>query len=84
MNFALPVLYFRTPNLLSYICRVVVRTIARVVYGIDIAGEVGKEYMRIVKRVAECINSAFRPGRYLVQTFPWLRLVPAWFPGAQF
>ena len=29
-------------------------------------------------------NVTFQPGRYLVQTFPWMRYIPAWLPGAGF
>ncbi len=32
----------------------------------------------------ECFNTVFQPGRYLVQTFPSLRHIPSWFPGAGF
>ena len=57
--------------------------IIRVVYGLDTSGS-GMEYVRIAEESMDCFNAVFEPGRYLVQTFPWLRFVPSWFPGAGF
>ena len=54
------------------------------VYGIDATGESGRKYIRTAEEVMGFINKAFQPGEYLVQILPWLRFVPAWFPGARF
>ena len=59
-------------------------TIIRIVYGLDTTGPEGEEYVRIAEDVMTCFNTIYEPGRYLVQTFPSLRHVPAWFPGARF
>ena len=65
--------------------RMVGTTIIRVAYGLDASDKgPGYEYVLGAKRAMHCFNTVFQPGRYLVQTFPWLRYVPAWFPGASF
>lgn len=30
------------------------------------------------------VVEAARPGRFLVDTLPWLKYIPGWFPGASF
>ena len=65
--------------------RMVGTTIIRVAYGLDASDKgPGYEYVLGAERAMHCFNTVFQPGRYLVQTFPWLRYVPAWFPGASF
>lgn len=57
-------------------------TIIKVVYGIDIVDE---NDPRIVMphNALDAVRRA-TPGRFLVETFPFLRYVPEWFPGAGF
>ena len=57
--------------------------IIRVVYGLNVYGP-DEKYIQIAEKSMECFSAVFNPGRYLVQTLPWLRFVPAWFPGAGF
>ena len=57
--------------------------IMRIVYGLDVYGP-DEKYIQIAEESMECFGAVFNPGRYLVQTLPWLRFVPAWFPGAKF
>ncbi|KAI0683655.1 cytochrome P450 [Cerioporus squamosus] len=57
--------------------------IIRVAYGLEVVGENDK-YIKIAEDAMDCFNIVFQPGRYLVQTFPSLRHIPAWFPGAGF
>ena len=63
--------------------RMIGTIIIRIVYGLDTSGS-GMEYVHIAEDAMDAFNAAFEPGRYLVQTFPWLRFVPSWFPGAGF
>ena len=56
--------------------------IIRVAYGLDARGSDVK-YIDIAEEAMDTFNITFQPGRYLVQTFPSLAFVPAWFPGAQ-
>ena len=57
--------------------------IIRVAYGLD-ARDSDVKYIDIAEEAMDTFNITFQPGRYLVQTFPWLRHVPAWLPGAGF
>ncbi|RPD69164.1 cytochrome P450 [Lentinus tigrinus ALCF2SS1-7] len=57
--------------------------IIRVAYGIKVVGENDK-YIKIAEDAMDAFNIVFQPGRYLVQTFPSLRHIPPWFPGAKF
>ena len=59
-------------------------TIIPIVYGLDTSGPEGESYVRIAEDAMDCFNVVIQPGRYLVQTFPSLRHIPAWFPGAGF
>ena len=52
-------------------------------YGIDVKS-LDDEYMRLVQEGNDIFMKAFVPGKYLVETFPILKRVPAWFPGAKF
>ena len=67
-------------NLTSTVTRIIVR----VAYGISATGEAGRKYIHIAEEAMDFIKKVFQPGTYLVETLPWLRFVPAWFPGATF
>ncbi len=54
-----------------------------ITYGLDVAGA-DTRFIRLVAEFAEAFQSAFAPGKYLVEMFPVLRNVPAWVPGATF
>ncbi|RPD52913.1 CyP450 monooxygenase [Lentinus tigrinus ALCF2SS1-6] len=58
-------------------------TILRVVYGIT-ASSLDDEFLELEEEAQAITNKAYTPGKYLVEVFPILRHVPAWFPGAQF
>ncbi|KAI0642617.1 cytochrome P450 [Trametes meyenii] len=58
-------------------------TIMRLVYGIEVADHNDK-YIGIAERGADIYIKITVPGRYLVETFPFLRHIPSWFPGATF
>ncbi|PIL23523.1 cytochrome P450 [Ganoderma sinense ZZ0214-1] len=53
------------------------------VYGIDVVDDKNR-YVAIARRGAEIFGEITTPGRFLVELFPSLAGVPAWFPGAQF
>ena len=65
------------------VIRMIGAMIMRIVYGLDVYGP-DEKYIQIAEKSMECFSAVFNPGRYLVQTLPWLRFVPAWFPGAGF
>ena len=57
--------------------------IIRAAYGVEVK-DTNDKYVMIADRAMECFNVVFKPGAYLVQTFPWMRHIPSWFPGAGF
>ncbi|KAI0772734.1 cytochrome P450 [Trametes elegans] len=58
-------------------------TTIRLAYGIDIDDE-RTPYLAIATAAMATFGETFVPGKYLVETFPILRFLPAWFPGARF
>ena len=62
--------------------RVIGASIMEVVYGIELSE--GDKFLSIAKKGAEIFSKALSPGRYLVEVFPVLVHLPAWFPGAKF
>ena len=57
--------------------------ILQISYGLDI-NSIEDEYMKLVRKGNDIFMEAFVPGKYLVETFPILKRVPAWFPSAKF
>ncbi len=55
----------------------------RITYGIDIEKET-TPYMAIAAETMATFAAVFVPGKYLVETFPILRFLPSWLPGARF
>ncbi len=55
----------------------------RVVYGIEVKSK-EDEYLSLAEEGNDIFQKAFVPGKYLVETFPFLKHVPAWLPGAGF
>lgn len=58
-------------------------SIMRISYGIDVDKE-KVPYLTIAEDAMQTFSDAFVPGKYLVETFPLLRFLPSWFPGAKF
>ncbi|KAI0820677.1 cytochrome P450 [Trametes gibbosa] len=57
--------------------------IMRITYGIDIE-KATIPYMAIAAQTMATFAATFVPGKYLVETFPILRFLPYWMPGARF
>ncbi|KAH9853240.1 cytochrome P450 [Lenzites betulinus] len=57
--------------------------ILSIAYGIDIERE-KTPYMAIAAETMATFAATFVPGKYLVETFPSLRFLPSWLPGARF
>ena len=55
----------------------------RISYGIEVADE-NDQYVVAVEKGVATYNAAFVPGAFLVETFPILKYLPDWFPGAGF
>ncbi|TBU23430.1 cytochrome P450 [Dichomitus squalens] len=58
-------------------------TSMRISYGIEVVDE-QDPYVAAVERGVASFNEAFVPGAFLVETFPVLKKLPDWFPGAGF
>ena len=57
--------------------------IIRITYGLEVADK-DDRYVQMAEEAIPGFNAAFMPGKYLVETFPIMRCIPAWFPGAKF
>lgn len=51
-------------------------------YGIKIKG-LDDPYVKDAESVLEGLADGGTPGRYLVDAFPFMKHIPAWFPGAE-
>ncbi|KAJ7190544.1 cytochrome P450 [Mycena pura] len=51
-------------------------------YGIDVSSD--DPYVELAEKAVDGLMTAVPPGRFLVDSIPLLRYVPAWFPGAGF
>lgn len=58
-------------------------SIMRIVYGLDVADE-DDQYIQTAEEAIGGFNLAFLPGKYIAETFPIMRFIPQWFPGARF
>ena len=58
--------------------------IMRIAYGIEVEEPGNDEYISIAEKGLAVFAAALVPGKYLVETFPSLRFLPAWMPGAGF
>ncbi|TDL29033.1 cytochrome P450 [Rickenella mellea] len=58
-------------------------TIMMAAYGHEVAPE-GDYFVALADRAVEAWSRAAAPGAYLVDTLPWLKHIPSWFPGAKF
>ncbi|KAI0656915.1 O-methylsterigmatocystin oxidoreductase [Cubamyces menziesii] len=58
-------------------------TIMDAVYGIKVLDN-DDPYLKMAEKDTEIFSEIFMPGRYLVELLPFLKHVPAWFPGAKF
>jgi hypothetical protein len=58
-------------------------TIMKIVYGITVQ-ESDDPYISIAEEALKGVAEAGTPGAFWVDTFPILKYVPSWFPGAGF
>ncbi|KAF7985940.1 hypothetical protein HWV62_43874 [Athelia sp. TMB] len=58
-------------------------TMLEIAYGIR-AATAEDPYLTASDRAVRYGSDATKPGRYLVETLPWLKYVPPWVPGASF
>ncbi|KAJ3573366.1 hypothetical protein NP233_g2460 [Leucocoprinus birnbaumii] len=56
-------------------------TILRIAYGMTISDE-DESYVKVAETVLGCISKVVNPGSFLVNSFPIMKYIPAWIPGA--
>ncbi|KAJ8474863.1 hypothetical protein ONZ51_g6940 [Trametes cubensis] len=57
------------------------KMICAVVHGVHMEDEQALYYSRVLTEAEVGFSEVFRPGSFFVEFLPWLRHVPAWFPG---
>ena len=67
----------------AVVTRAVGAIVMDVIYGRDVADR-DDPYVAIAERGSNVFSHIVAPGKFLVELFPALARVPAWFPGAQF
>ncbi|KAJ7084813.1 cytochrome P450 [Mycena belliarum] len=67
----------------TYIRRFAGRTLIHIAYGSFTDAE-GELLINLAHELALLTDQAVEPGRWLVDSFPFLRHIPSWFPGASF
>ncbi|KAF8209421.1 cytochrome P450 [Mycena galopus ATCC 62051] len=67
----------------AYIRSLAGRTLIRIAYG-SFTDEEGDLLIGLAHELALLTDQAVEPGKWLVDSFPFLRHVPSWFPGASF
>ncbi|EAU82679.2 OrdA protein [Coprinopsis cinerea okayama7 len=63
--------------------RSAVATMLKLAYGFQIGGR-DDTFESILEETFKVSVELGTPGKYLIESYPWLRFVPAWFPGAGF
>ena len=69
--------------LLRLIYSALASTILGVTYGFDVH-QPNDKYYKMVKRMSDVADTITMPGNFLVESFPILGYLPAWFPGGGF
>ena len=57
-------------------------TILKLTYGMNIPEDGDSDYVKVSEIVMAAFAEAGHPGSFLVDLFPCMRFIPAWFPGA--
>ncbi|KAJ7168337.1 cytochrome P450 [Mycena crocata] len=76
-------LYNPDPDVLDHLRHMAAKTVMSVAYGIDVL-PANDPYVALADKAVEGLVTAMVPGRFLVDSLPFLKYVPAWFPGAGF
>ena len=57
-------------------------TILKLTYGMNISEDENSDYVKTAEIVVAALAEAGHPGSFLVDLFPSMKFIPAWFPGA--
>ncbi|TFK33961.1 cytochrome P450 [Crucibulum laeve] len=75
-------LYTKSEDIIGNLRTLSGETVISIAYGIDVEGR-DDPYIKMAEAGVRPLSNVV-PGRYLVDTMPWLKYVPAWMPGAGF
>ncbi|KAJ7495372.1 cytochrome P450 [Mycena latifolia] len=67
----------------DHFCHMAAELIMEVTYGIHVQPS-DDPFIALAHEVVHATATASVPGEFLVNTFPWLKHIPSWFPGAGF
>ncbi|RXW15357.1 hypothetical protein EST38_g10495 [Candolleomyces aberdarensis] len=70
-------------NIIPHLRHLAGETMLSIAYGIQIQAK-NDPYLEMSRVGLQSLNSAAVPGAFLVDSFPFLKYIPAWFPGASF
>ncbi|KAF8884015.1 cytochrome P450, partial [Infundibulicybe gibba] len=70
-------------NWLDHLRHAIIKSMVLTIYGLDVLRE-GDPYIEAADRANDNLIEAAVPGAFLVDSMPFLKYVPAWFPGAKF
>ncbi|TFK98708.1 cytochrome P450 [Pterulicium gracile] len=73
----------RGGNLMSDVARNAAAIIMRIGYGYDVKSD-DDHFVTIAEEALRVGSAAGAPGKWMVDSLPWLRFVPEWVPGAAF
>jgi len=59
-----------------------VSAILKLTYGMNIHEGDNSDYAKTIEIVAAAVAEAGNPGTFLVDLLPFMKFIPAWFPGA--
>ncbi|KAL0573247.1 hypothetical protein V5O48_008716, partial [Marasmius crinis-equi] len=76
-------LYLKPGDILSHLHHHAASIVLSVAYGLDIKPE-DDPYVAVSEAAIHPLLQALVPGAFLVDSLPWLKYVPAWFPGGGF
>ncbi|KAJ2928434.1 hypothetical protein H1R20_g8643, partial [Candolleomyces eurysporus] len=70
-------------NIIPHLRHLAGETMLSIAYGIQIQAR-NDPYLEMSRVGLQSLNSAAVPGAFLVDSFPLMKYIPAWFPGASF
>ncbi|KAJ7063526.1 cytochrome P450 [Mycena amicta] len=70
-------------NVLDHLRHMAAKIVMSIAYGIDVKAT-DDPYVSLANQAVDGLVTAIVPGRFLVDSIPLLKYVPAWFPGAGF
>lgn len=74
--------YRNQTNVWIFLTSAFTSTILKLTYGMNISEDADSGYVKTAEIVMAAFAEAGHPGSFLVDLFPSMKFIPAWFPGA--